>query len=400
MKKARNDNQHLSVNSFIAVIDDVQIRFLSNILGVIEFVKRDLSCFESNYEGIPAIDVTITMGKFEKPRFYTHFTDSLAYANNSIAIKLGGKLRKFWVEVSTVPYLGASIEVFLPKVYFPESSFGKTRECLIGLITPNFLQRWENSLIDFSQLLYGIVQLRLLQFGYSLLHASSVENTNNIGIAFAGWGQSGKSSIADKLCNGGKWRIISEDFCVISTNRDVIGFQKQRRISTDIGRVMRGTKGSLSKKFLGTVNCLLFKPLRRFGYKSKRVESWKEIYDENSISLRSELHKVIYLQRGQFREFSFRRISSETMAELCSNMMMIEFRNLTGFFDIIAANGIKNSLSNQFEELATHTTEVYRASFTSVECYVFEIPFVRDIDTIVCRLEEELAKPNHILGNI
>ena len=52
MKKARNDNQHLSVNSFIAVIDDVQIRFLSNILGVIEFVKRDLSCFESNDEGI------------------------------------------------------------------------------------------------------------------------------------------------------------------------------------------------------------------------------------------------------------------------------------------------------------------------------------------------------------
>jgi ATPase subunit of ABC transporter with duplicated ATPase domains len=95
------------------------------------------------------------------------------------------------------------------------------------------MPKWQCCLFNFIHGPFlGIIQMHLLSYGETFLHAAAF-CSNNEGIALAGDAQSGKSTFVKLISEDNSKRIISEDFCILNSNKEILSYPKQCRIYID-----------------------------------------------------------------------------------------------------------------------------------------------------------------------
>jgi hypothetical protein len=384
-----------------AQIHNVNVTFFGDCKGsIMDFIERDFSFFKTNDDNNPDISVEIVHGNFQIPPKSAYYSNNIVSYDDTIAVKYNARFREIWVTYSTKPYLGKKIKIFIPSNIILDNVKSKVKEKIIRILFPNFLYRWQNALVDIIHgPLLGVIHLRLLYKGAALLHSSAIANEQGNGVLLPGWAQSGKSTIADILIKKKSWKFIGEDICIVTKEGMLIPFPKQRRVYYP---ELKNTKYFKFKKsrvdlFEERLNIFLFRILSLVGLKSKRLLTYREVYDESSMAATcSELNALVYISRGKYDDIFMYKIKEDKVAAICTNMMVSEMQNFNGFYQLLAVYGMMSDNCNPIQDLIKSTSENYLAAFKDKRCYILNAPYFKDFDFIEKlihpKLEEVLRK--------
>ena len=72
-------------------------------------------------------------------------------------------------------------------------------------------------------LITSVLQIKLLQKGYILLHAAG-SKINNMGMVFSGWPESGKTSLAFKLAKEKNVGLLGDEYLILSKDGTVFAY--------------------------------------------------------------------------------------------------------------------------------------------------------------------------------
>jgi hypothetical protein len=367
-------------------IANISIKFICHENNqIIEFIKRDFGIFKFDSIDSPDLCIEITHNKFHVPKNCTYFDSTIISFENTIAVKYNARFRSAWVTFSTKPHLGNNIKIYIPKELMLTDNKSIVKEKIIRMFFPNFLYRWQNLLLDIIHgPLLGIIHLRLLRENSALIHASAITNKNGKGILIPGWAQSGKSTIVDILINKKSWKFIAEDLCILTKEKTLATYPKQRRIYWNQLKNTNYFKRNINflEKIEDRINVLLLGTFKPIGFKSKRILSWDEIIEKKNIEEISDINAVVYLLRGDYDDISLLEVSNKKLAEMCSSMMLTELQNFNGFFQLIAVYGIVSDDVNPIETLSKNTYEMYLSTFKDKNCYILKVPYFDNLDFV------------------
>lgn len=360
-------------------------------IKIINFIKRDFSFLESSNSKKSDIRITISTDEPNISKAAYKLSTNIFSHEDILFIRYDAKLRKTWVSYSLRPYLGKNIIIHINKKYFKKTLFRKLLEGIIRFSFPNYLYRWQNSLMDiFHGPIIGLIQLNLLRKGNALLHAAAIGHANGEGIAFPGWAQSGKSTIVDRLVKKKKWRFIAEDLCILSADKGVYSFPKQRRFypaqlkNTEYFDLDR----HLLEKTLDKFHLLLHKLLKLT--EPKRILSLKEIFHNEDFVNMANLNSIVFLKRGNFNEINLNCIEAETMANMCADMMFVEMQNFNGFYELLSAYGVMSGNSDLIKMITQNLRQIYLNIFKEAKCYILEVPETKELNFIENNLHFKL----------
>lgn len=361
---------------------------------ILSFLKRDFQIFENNPPGKPDLTIRIYHKHYQAPKGVNYFGDDFILYEDTIAQCIKAHRRTTWITYEVSPILGSQIELYIPDK--PAEQKGKdlihsTEDRLLSL---NFLYPWQNSLIDFFHGTFlGILQMRLIQNSAVLLHGAAIEKYSS-GLLLTGIAQCGKSTITDRLVKKKHWRFLSEDYSIINYNHEIYSFPLQRRVYrkqlTASNYYKKDT--NLIEMMLDQLNILLMKPLSMIGKESIRILSEAELFDPEEMIHKANLKAVIYLNRADHQELALTPISGNAMAHMCSNMMMAEMKNLTGFYDLISCYGIMKQKPNQINEIFMWMERLYQEIFKGRACYTLTIPYYTSLKSIEKNLHPIMVK--------
>lgn len=358
---------------------------------LVQFFDRDFGIYRAITTEEPDIVVTITNVPVTIPKTSCKLSNDIFFYDEKMYVRYNAAFRETWVSYGSKSCLGENITIHLPDKPFEEGLINNINKHLIRFLYPNYLHRWQNSLMDiFHGPLLGLLQINLLKKGKALLHASSIANINGEGVVFPGWAQSGKSTIADRLIKKKNWKFIAEDFVILSEKNKIISFPKQRRVYASQLKKTKYTsiQRTFMEKIFDNLNLSLYRLLK--SSKSIRILSVDEIFNSEDIMKDASLNTVIFLKRGNFIEINLTRIEIETMANMCADMMFFEMQNFNGYYQLISAYGVMSGNSDLIKMITQNLRQIYISVFKETKCYILEVPETQELDFIENNLHFEL----------
>jgi hypothetical protein len=158
-----------------------------------------------------------------------------------------------------------------------------------------------------------LIQLALLPRGASLAHAAAVEKDGR-GVLLASWGGVGKTAIVSRLIKRWGWKLLGDDFVILSKTGYCYGFPKpmvlypyHRELFPE---VFSGGKGpwapTVANSFLSKLALLIKPALRRtprllrlaraYNPQSVRILP-SDVFGKESLSSRARITKAVWLER-------------------------------------------------------------------------------------------------------
>ena len=258
---------------------------------------------------------------------------------------------------------------------------------------------------DFRMPLNLIVELVLLNRGYSLIHSAAVRynGKNYLFPAFGGVGKT--TTVSAMVYNGGKlfgddMNIINEreilnypsDFSVYPYHLDILKI-KDKRIKYKFKKTeILDNITNFLKKYNFRVSKLLILIFNSMKKKCVNVPP-KEIFGENCIAKKGQIDEICYLYRveNDLPEITVERIDANNLAEICTNILFQEWHE--SMLILYTYAGLSAfSLNSLFSEIKN----IFGRTFMRHECYQLKIPNNLDNLTYQKQLISYLKKEKQI----
>ena len=78
-------------------------------------------------------------------------------------------------------------------------------------------------------LVTSILEIKLLQKGYTLLHTAGLE-IGDKGIVFAGWPETGKTSLVFKLAKGKNVKLLGDEYLILSKDGTIFAYPSPMKV--------------------------------------------------------------------------------------------------------------------------------------------------------------------------
>ena len=209
------------------------------------------------------------------------------------------------------------------KIYFEDSN-----NCIIE--TSQEVNEW----------LIIMLQIMLLKYGYSFIHAAAVSK-NKETLLLPSWGGVGKTACVSKLVKNG-YKILGDDLNIITDNNEIYGFPKKFVLYFYHKNLFPEVFKEKAPKSNSTLNSLYTKmipPVKRFlrlfpGFLSfarkHNPQSIKvspvKIFGKESIENKSTIRQIIWLERGN-KNNEFSEINNENLISKAVSVTLNEIFN-------------------------------------------------------------------------
>ena len=234
-----------------------------------------------------------------------------------------------------------------------------------------------------------VVELILLNKGYSLIHSAAVQY-NGKNYLFPAFGGIGKTTTVSAIVySGGKlfgddMNIVNEteilscplDFSVYPYHLDILKI-KDKKIEYEFKKteILDKITDSLGRYNYRVIR-LLFLILNSMKTPCANVPP-KKIFGENCIVERGQIDEVYYLCRveNNLPEITVERIDANDLAEMCTNILLQEWHGSMSI--LYTYSGLSTfSLNSLFRKIK----DIVRRAFMHHECYQIMIP--NDLDNL------------------
>jgi hypothetical protein len=239
------------------------------------------------------------------------------------------------------------------------------------IISPFFESRWEACLVDFFHNVFlGILQIYLLNNGSTLMHASSmIFPGEDKAVVFFGAPQSGKSTLIKLLTENYNGCIISEDFCIASSEGALYSLPHQSRVSIE-------QSASLKKKtyrFSEKINWQLFEMMSFTGRKPIRRYSFEEIHNSQTIQTAALIGQIFFIFRDGNQIYT-ENCSKSQFIKLCMDVLENEFRNFAGFREMMSLMPDQKYCGIDWKTLLSKTADMLETLYSILPCRILHIP--------------------------
>ena len=351
-------------------INSIGIAIHTNNYLIIQLLNNEFSHFITEHISSTKWEIVIKNEEYNLNNIDVRkHSDSLFYSNNMVIQKLSAKNRDSYIEyqkkgdcIFTALYISYKIK---------QNSLERMKD-------PLYMMRWERCVIDFFHGPFlGIMELLLLKHGSSFLHAAAYA-INGKGISLAGNGQSGKSTIVSWIVENKNISIISEDFCIVSSDKQIISYPKSSRIVKDkLDETNYWQICNQDTIVANKINLFLFSFLQKFGITAKRIMPNGEIFKNIPICMTTDYYSAIWVNR-EVTELKLEDITAVELAELCGESMKTELYNLSGFTDILDLLQSKYDSELCFEKIIKNIKEIYYWCFSDTISKRLNLPFYRE----------------------
>ena len=256
----------------------------------------------------------------------------------------------------------------------------------------------------FSIPLNVMVELVLLNKGYSLIHSGAAQynGKNYLFTAFAGIGKT--TIVSALICSGGK--LFGDDMNIVN-EREILSYPLDFSISPyhlDILRIndKKMEHGFRKTKILDGIT----NRLRRYDFRVSRLLILilnsiktgyvsvppKKIFGENCIVGKGQIDEIFYLckVKNDLAEITVERIDPEDLAEVCTNILFQEWHQSMLLLYIYSALS-PFSLNSLFKKIR----KIFRDTFMHYECYQLKVPSNLDNLTYQSQLLSYLKEAEH-----
>lgn len=361
-------------------IDAINVAF--NTFGdkdISVFLQREFPDVMENINNKPDIHINFRRDDFKAHATLYNCADTFAYYGGKIVQGIKAHFRTTWITYDISPVLGSCIDVYIgPR---QSSRIGKMISGFKRALSTQFLYPWQNSIIDFIHgPLMSIIQLNLLKKSSSFLHASSISR-DKAGIVFPGYGQTGKSTIADRLTKKQDWRFISEDMCIINSKKCVLAYNKQRGLNLSQLKDTEYYNFKRANCIADKANILLIRALKLLGIQPVRILSISELFEADIIMKQARLTAAVYIKRGNYSKIRLEKTTGAEMASLCSSAMKVELENM-GLIKLLSCYNMITNNENDAEVIFESMEKLYMRIFQDVQSYVLMVPDCDDLSFI------------------
>lgn len=238
------------------------------------------------------------------------------------------------------------------------------------IFNPKFLNKFENSLLDFFQGPFiGIMEYLLVKKDNTFIHGSAC-SYNDFGYVFCGKAQVGKTEIANSILD--KAQIISDDFTILCNNSSIVPYQKSVGVFWDNINIKKYFKNKKkSEIFWQKINIFLFKLLKITGIKLKRVLFFTELFENSYSKENIKLENIYYLERSN-EEYSLKQMERKVFIEEMVDILENEFNNLQNFWVLL-----KVCVCLDKEEFLERINKCLDKCLQKEKCFVVNIPYFK-----------------------
>lgn len=352
-------------------ISNIYINFeCGNKQEIYNYLLREFEVFLIDKVINSHINIKIINQKLLIKNDYKFIKNNMYVNGKYLLQEIKSKGNKIQVLYNIEEELGKEIVIYIP--------YKIRKSILEKVIHPSFITKWQCSLINFIHGPFiGIMQIYLLKYKETFLHASAISKSNN-GILFVGDGQSGKSMFAKFLSENNNY-VIAEDFCIISTENKVISYPKQCRVyPNQLSKTSYFKEMKLYEKLIEKLNRVLFLPFKLINIKVIRRLQFKEIFYNSKIKNTEEISIILFL----LREGEVCKINNDEEGKFvsrCLSTMKNEFQNLAGFMQLLEAYEVVKGEKDLFKRLLKDTEKCLKKLYENRECKIMYLPFYENI---------------------
>lgn len=225
---------------------------------------------------------------------------------------------------------------------------------------------------EVNEWLMIMLQIMLLKFGYSLIHAAAVANENGA-LLLPSWGGVGKTACVAKLVKTG-YKILGDDFNIINKNGEIYGLPKKfvlyfyhRDLFPEVFKKKAPKCNSALNEFYSNIIPTVKNFLRKFPAvlafaRKHNPQSIKvspvDIFGKEAIQSKSDLKQIIWLERGE-GENIFNNLESKDIAQKATSVTLNEILtdNMSAIL-VMCGFGIIS-----FNEFFVRMYEIYESAF-------------------------------------
>ncbi len=337
-----------------------------------EYLLREFADVVTNEQQVEDLEIAIINETFRKPQKVDLIAKQLYVKNNKIMQCIRSKRNEIWVETTIQKGLPRKVNLYIP--YEISDNISK-------MFHPAYLCKWQISLVNFVHGPFlGMMELLLLERNASYFHASAFRAYGEGGILLTGYGQVGKSTFVKWITNDNKNDIISEDFCIINSEKEVIPYSKQSRI-----RLQNKSDFEQYRKEVGNysimdqINYSVFKLLKRVGIHPIRILSVSEMFS-NYKKVESIQIKDIYCMKREGTTFDIKAIEKNEFIEFSEKNLEIEFNNMIGVSEWLKALEAITKTKELKDQLSEKRKKIFESVFEKVNCRAAYIPYNENME--------------------
>lgn len=281
--------------------------------------------------------------------------------------------RSFYIEYISLE----EISLYIP--------YKESNSILEKISNPYFENKWEMCICDFLHNIFlGMLQMKMLERGMTLLHASVVQVDESTNVVFVGGAQVGKSTIAKAWGGCSAVKIVAEDFSICENGKEIYALPHMGRVSVKEYRQMK--KRTVADYVCQYIFGFVYGVLKR---KYVRHASFKEVFGEANFAIGGPISRVFFCKR-KGEEIKKATYESADFINESIEVMRNEFVNFVGFkecLEIISGNS-GNALD--IEKILEKTKEIISNLYKSVDCMRLEIPRYENVKILGEKLDEFL----------
>jgi hypothetical protein len=231
---------------------------------------------------------------------------------------------------------------------------------------------------DIGQIFHELVLIPTLFFypdDISIIHGSAVQTKEKKAVLIGGTGGVGKTSLELSLIQKNNFKFLADDITIIDKNTNLwpnYAFPKIYRYNTqnreEIEKKVLKNRGFFDRFQWNFFKLFPNKPIRR------RINP--KLFYDNKIGDRSKLTDYFILFKGNFKDFSMRKISAEKAAFLNLEIVKVEYLMFLKhiYWHRINRAVLKDELILDEETILKKWLELQKKALKKCNCNLVEIP--------------------------
>jgi hypothetical protein len=225
------------------------------------------------------------------------------------------------------------------------------------------------------ELFWYIIQVRLLHYECSFIHASIFNNHNAEALAFIGTGGSGKTSTMLKYFSKGRGSYMSEDFGIVCRDGNTLLSSKSLTIyQSDISSNIPMKKSFY--KSLSVLSRLKWEWIRIFrGGNPKIRVPINEYFDRQMMGKKERINRAYYIIRSSTKNPSVEAVNVSEFTERVLSVTLREMKKLSELLNLISANKPVDYNYPSVYNISESIKSVYLQAFSDCETCIIEVPF-------------------------
>lgn len=261
-------------------------------------------------------------------------------------------------------------------LYIPYKAQNRVPE---RVLSPYYKNKWEMCIFDFLHNVFlGILQVQMLKNDMTLLHAGALQISGDRNVVLFGRAQSGKSTIVKALMKQGEMSVIAEDFAICENGERIYALPHCSRVYLKEYRKIKDKKITCLDYFSQFIYRVPYFLLKK---KIVRLETFKDIFAGNRVTIEGQIHEVYFLER---KEEQIRKVSckQDEFVDNCLEVMYNEFVNFVGFTKSLEIISRCEGKSINLESVMQQTKVVFEKMYVNNRCEVLNVPVFETVQQL------------------